>query len=258
MPKFKKIEYRIPNIDGIFESFVADVRVNAAGFFYCYIPEHVAAVINFSVVSRAVSQGENNQILIKSKEFGLLDKAIKEAAKILYEPEVEEIHVIRYKIAVSASVAVDEQGNVCPNSGWPTAKWLTSEAFGSCGPGNPQSLSIVACAMTKRIMKYPDGKQKVSYELYYAGGDHHGKTNPAELLNSWNKQIYNDSAKEIPYTDANALFFHRLLLGMTQLILMIQTATFEQDDLLKTIAKTQGNLLPDFSSSAQNSKGIFP
>ncbi|MGK9452237.1 hypothetical protein ACSSZE_13430 [Acidithiobacillus caldus] len=202
---------------------------------------------------RQGAKGSGHYILY-AKDYESLLAAIHKAIKETLEPEITETQVIRYRIDVDAAVAVDDQGNVCPNAGWPNAKWLTSEVFGRSHAGSPQSLSIQACAMTKKVIRYPGGKTEVKYTPFYAGGDHFGRENPAELLNAWNGHIYSDKAKEIPYTDENALFFHRLLLGITQLILAIQTATFEQKDLLATIAKCSNgnNLLPDLASSGKS------
>lgn len=247
MPKFKKVEYIIPNVEGKLEKFVADISINSDGLFYCGVDPHVANVIDTELVKRQNAPDKNGKIRIQAKEFEALDRAINKAAELLYAPIVEEFPVIRYKITVSASVAADVEGNIYPNASWPNAQWLTREIFGSCGPGQPQSLSVAACAMMKKISHYPDGKTKIDYTVYYAGGDHHGKSNPAELLNSWNKVTLHNDAKEIPYSDENALFFHRLLMGITQLIYMVQKATFEEKNLLETIKKSHGNLLPNLA-----------
>ncbi|MGK9452491.1 hypothetical protein ACSSZE_14735 [Acidithiobacillus caldus] len=252
MPKFKKVDFCFMNGE-VEESFSADIRINADGEFYCKVPNRIAELIFHAKSDRVFfRQGMDALDTLYAKDYESLLAAIRKAIKETLEPEITETQVIRYRIDVNASVAVDDQGNVCPNAGWPNAKWLTSEAFGRSPAGSPQSLSIQACAMTKKVIRYPGGKTEVKYTPFYAGGDHFGRENPAELLNAWNGHIYSDKAKEIPYTDENALFFHRLLLGITQIILMIQTATFEQKDLLATIAKcgNGGHLLPDLSPVA--------
>lgn len=250
MPRFKKVDFCFMNGE-VEESFIADVRINADGQFYCEVPGQIGELIRHAKLDRVFCayKADGHIQIIYAKDYESLITAIRNAIRETRKPEITETQVIRYRIDVNASVAVDDQGNVCPNAGWPNAKWLLSEAFGQSGAGSPQSLSVQACAMTKKVMRYPGGRTEVKYDLYYAGGDHHGQTNPAGLLNAWNGQIYSDKAKEIPYSDESALFFHRLLLGITQLILMIQTATFEQKDLLETIAKCSNgsNLLPDLS-----------
>ena len=80
----------------------------------------------------------------------------------------------------------------------------------------------------------------VSYSDYYAGGDHHGRSNPAGLLNSWWAVGVGDRPKEIPYSADAALFFHRLLQGMAEISRRIQEATFTQDRLVELIAKSNG------------------
>lgn len=254
MPKFKKVDFCFMNGE-VEESFSADIRINADGEFYCEVPGQIGELIYHAKPEKArvfYKMSGLDHYTLYAKDYESLLAAIRKAIKETMEPEITETQVIRYRIEVDAAVAVDDQGNVCPNAGWPNAKWLPSEVFGCSPAGSPQSLSIQACAMTKKVIRYPGGKTEVKYTPFYAGGDHFSRENPAELLNAWNGHIYSDKAKEIPYTDENALFFHRLLLGITQLILMIQTATFEQKDLLATIAKcgNGGHLLPDLSAVA--------
>ena len=70
-----------------------------------------------------------------------------------------------------------------------------------------------------------------------------GNQNPAQMLNSWTAFTLPDNAKEIPYTNEAALFFHNLMFGMAKISKQIQEATFQQNNLLELIESGTGNLL---------------
>jgi hypothetical protein len=223
------------------------IKVSAGGEFYCYLPEDYLPAVKDVFKQNWKKDGK---IRVYADTLAELETRIEKTIRINAEPEVFEEPVIRYNIESHVSFAEDSDGNVFPNTGFPDTKWNAKgdrELYGNHDSAKPcrggYSLRVGAQAMMKKTLVYGETK-RVKYSFYYKDGSHHDHDNPAELLNSWSSFSLPDNAKEIPYTDEAALFFHNLLLGMAQLSKKIQEQTFGQEKLLELIAKGH-KLLPE-------------
>jgi hypothetical protein len=187
---------------------------------------------------------------VSAKTFTALETLIKDALHKVLAPTITETPVILFNIESHVAFAEDEQGTIYPNAAFPGASWKLDRAmYGGHHAVEPApggySLIIGAKALLKRTYTYGD-KVKVEFESYYKDGTHHGRENPAQLLNSWSAMSLGKYPKEIPYSDEAAMFFYTLLMGMAKLSKQIQEATFSTENLLELIAKqSKGNLLPN-------------
>ncbi len=249
MPHFKtqKFSIHIPDIGHVGEK--VSIKINADGDFYCYLPDkYIFAVKD---VFKRDWQWKEDKIRIHSTTFAGLESSISAVIRINAQPEILEEPIIRYNIESHVSFAEDDAGNIFPNAGYPGAKWKHHSIEGMYGDHCSSKLAkggygliVGAKAVMKKTLTYGETK-KIKYEGYYKGGHHLTYENPAQLLNSWASIKLPDDAKEIPYTDEAALFFHNLMLGMSQLSKRIQEATFDQQNLLKLISEGSGLLLPE-------------
>lgn len=226
------------------EKFKISVDVN--GEFYANVPEYLADAFERVWPSRAAGC-----VRVDSRDLKDLERELVAAVAAFNKPEITRENVILYNIESHASFAEDEDGNIHPNAGPERFSWpqydRKRELYGNhhaCAPAvGGYSLKVGARALTKKTIKYRKGKSKVEYDAYYGqGGDHFGYTNPAEKLNSWCAMHVGENAKEIPYSDKAALFFHDLIMGMARLSQLIQESTFDQADLLSLI-ENDGRLL---------------
>lgn len=178
-------------------------------------------------------------------------RTLKQALKLHLTPEVAEELIIRYNIESHVAFAEDEQGNIYPSAAFDGANWIDhgteSKLYGGHHATEPAdggySLKIAAIAMLKITYHYGD-KKKFEYKRYYGEGDHHfEREHPAGLLNSWCSFSLPEDAKEIPYTDEAATFFHNLMFGMADLSRRIQHFASDKDRLLQLIASNNSLLL---------------
>lgn len=244
MPRFKKETFGAQNKAGSSVSLDVVINISADGEFYANLPDYL---LDAFADQRSWLGGRNSKHVggtfkVVEKTYEQLRQVIQNGLRKHLEPEVTETPVIRYNIESHVSFAEDEAGNIVPNAGFPGARWLNEDRklYGdhhatNRAPGG-YSLVIGARAMLKRTIRH-GANERVEYDNYYAGGSHHGHSNPAELLNSWCSMDLGKSPKEIPYTEKAALFFHSLLLGMATINRQEQMATFEQDNLLALIEK---------------------
>ena len=242
---YLKTEHVHAHNKAINASLKLKVYVSTDGQFYCSISEEY--------IESAIDAFKH-QIIPNNGKIKLFADSLEELKNKVYKtlanhinPEVSETPVILYNIESHVLFAEDKEGNIYPNSGFDGAEWAGDDKYGRHYANTPSpggySLTIGAVAYIKTTHKYGE-KEKIEYDRYYKDdGDHHGHDNPAELLNSWCSFSIPDDAKEIPYTDEAALFFHNLMLGMAKLSLMIQNSTFDQGELLKLIESGSNSLL---------------
>lgn len=221
MSKFKKVKYSLTNKAGYTLEFTADVRVDVKGWFYADLPNVLLPAFPESL-TRSARPAPEGRFIAMAPTFDALDIGIQTAAASVIEPEVEEVPVIRYSIGAQISYAETEDGTIFPNAGFPGAKWTAQERGSAEISGNSPakggySLTIGAKALMKQTTRYGD-KETIKYIPYYKGGSHLGQENPAQLLNSWAAFTLPENAKEIPYSDESALFFHGMLLSMAQMV----------------------------------------
>lgn len=264
MPKFKTLKIQHRNGAGVEDTLCVDVQLSSAGLFYANLPECLRVAFDGSLVVRS-PRTPSGLFKAESATLQALEDAIRSAYIAFMAPEVTEEPVIRYNIESHVSFAVDQDGKIVPNAGYPGATWV-ERGPASRGPGaalipsygdhhatsparNGYSLAIGARAMLRRTHRFGD-KTRVEYENYYKGGSHLSRDNPAQLLNSWAAMGLGDAPKEIPYTDEAALFFHRLLLGMAELSRRVQEATFTQERLTALIASSANGQLLGFAAPA--------
>ena len=100
----------------------------------------------------------------------------------------------------------------------------------------PYSLSI-SVGVFWRITRTLAGKTVVTYERVR----NEDKNSLEAILNGWQCFPRECQQKIIPYSDKAARFFISLIEGMCRLNYLVQTATFDEKDLLETINK--GTLL---------------
>lgn len=255
MPKVKSavIETSLGNGLGRAQENVT-YNVNTSGEFYCQLPENL---LTFFELNKCYSGGvtckknKAKKLAIYCSTLAGLEGILREALCAINKPTVTTEHVILYNIESHVSFAETPEGEICPNAGYPNAKWpllnsSTAKMYGDhhasqCASGG-YSLCIGAKAFTKITYRVGE-KVAVEYKRYYKEESNHGHSNPAQKLNSWTSFSLPDHAKEIPYTDEAALFFHNLMMGMAKLSKQIQEATFDQPSLLALIESSSGNLL---------------
>lgn len=162
------------------------------------------------------------------------------SASVAAEETIER--VIRYNVASHISFAEDSAGQIFPNAGWPGARWPIEDRalYGGHHATNPAkdgySLVVGAEAWDKRTIRRGD-HVKVVYEPIPEAHSHGGvdESEPLKLLNSWGCFKLPEDAKEMPYTPQAALFFHRLMLGMSELSRRVQTFMNDEQRLLAAI-----------------------
>lgn len=260
MPKLKKQPFSTRNKAGHTERIDVEIHVSASGRFYGYVPEFLLPSLDEKNIDQ--SGKASSGIKIEADTLAQLERVIQDALHKYATPEVVIEHVIRYNIESHCAFSFDDAGNIYPNGyfGENLKFSCNSNAFGGNMPYGEHhatsaakggfSLTIGAKAMTKTTTIYGD-KRQAEYSLYYKGGSHLGHDNPANLLNSWNSFRLPDDAKEIPYSDEAALFFHSMMMGIAQLNKKVQEATFGVENLQRMIANhaASGNLLVDMTSN---------
>lgn len=251
MPKLKTETVRATIGSGFATAWVkVDVYVNTSGEFYCPIPDKVLEYFsvggygNGSNPAIHCNFNKAQKLCLYCVELDPLLNLLRRALIDVNTPQVTETHVIRFCIKTKVTFALDADGQVFPNATYPGASWqnlrqvaLGESAYGMFSNHDGYTLCIGAKALT-RVEKRLGSKVVVDYERYYKGASHHGRENPAQKLNSWAGFDLPEDAKEIPYTDEAALFFHSIMLGMAKLCKQIQDATFNEDRLLETISKS--------------------
>ncbi|MGH0003520.1 hypothetical protein ACQU0X_25880 [Pseudovibrio ascidiaceicola] len=265
MPRLKKETLVIRPPNGLAPQTIEVVwYVNAGGEFYCKIPDKVLSYFEdhkkYSVGNGSVKSKRNNvgDLSLYSDGLIYLQKLLKEALTAVLQPTVIREHVIRYNIESHVMFALTSDDCVVPNSGYPDAEWpgrVADELYGGHNAHSRAqggySLTVGAVAMTKITSVVGDNKM-VDYDYYYKDGCHLGRTNPAEMLNSWKGFELPRNPKEIPYSDEAALFFFDLMLSMANLSKRIQEATFNQASLLQEIERKAKSLItPNPSLLAQ-------
>lgn len=269
MPRLKKHTFHARNSAGHIERLEVEFHVDTSGRFYSNLPEHLRAPLasghaGGALIDLRARRAPEGFFRVSANTLEELEHAIGAALEAYIAPEVTEEPVIRYNIESHASFAEDADGNICPNAGWPGAKWADDgstidqngrerareygKRYGGHHTANPAEggygLVIGAKAMVKRTMRFGE-RETVEYLPYREGDPADDPENdPAALLNSWTAMSLGDSPSEIPYSDEAALFFHSLLLGMAELSRRIQSQTFGTERLLALIAShSTGNLL---------------
>ena len=246
MPNFKKEKIRFQIDSGLPTTTIdVDIKIDSGGDFYCYVDEEyeLAASAAFKGVCLIYKNNGKvkGKIKVEAETYSKLKSCLYNMLDIHCKPEITEEYVIRYNIESHVSFAADKQGNIFPNAGYKGAKWADINDEGMYGKHHSASpseggysLTIGAEALVKKTISY-GGKCNIEYDHYYKDGDHHGHDNPAEILNSWCSLRLPENAKEMPYTDEAAMFFHNLMLGMARLSKLIQESTFDEKKLMKCI-----------------------
>lgn len=251
MPRLKK-DYILLRTEPQLIQINYIVHVNSSGEFYCAVPEELKDYLHENInnnwiwtsMSHPSKKWNAYARSLEDLKMGLTD-----AAKKVFEPKIEETNVILYNIESRIAFATDSDGKIFPNSGYPGASWPKDgdrNKYGNISVPRPSQdgyqLIIGAKAYSKRTISYGE-VEKIKYEPYYGeGGNHLGKNNPAEILNSWTSFSLNkDNVSEIPYSDEAAIFFNELMLGMAKISKIIQDNTFDKNNLLNII--NSGNKL---------------
>ena len=245
MPRLKAETYLIQGKAGNDLCLKLDINISADGIFYATVPDNFRDAFAQHLVTASRLSRAANTIRIEAPTLEELNRIIRDGLKRHMEPEITETVVIRYNIESHVSFAVDDNGTIFPNAAFPGARWpFADDRFGSHSATRTSSggysLTIGAKAQIKCIFRHGEN-ERVEYEPYYAGGSHHDREHPAQLLNSWCSFSLGGKPREIPYSDKSALFFHGLMLSMAALSRQVQEATFAEEDLLALIEK-QGEL----------------
>jgi len=244
MPRLKKQAFSTHNKAGHTESINVEIHVSADGQFYGYVPEYLLPSLDAKNIDL---RGKATGVKVVASTLDEFEQVVQSALYKYATPELVVEHVIRYNIESHSAFAFDDAGNIYPNGYFgDNLKFSCSKnAFGGSLPYGKHhatsaaksgfSLTVGAKAMTKTTTIYED-KRRVSYSNYYKDGSHLGHDNPANLLNSWHSFSLPDDAKEIPYSDEAALFFHSMMMGIAQLNKKVQEATFGIENLQRMIA----------------------
>lgn len=241
MPKLKTLELQSQYIAGLKQITVkVTLYVNAEGKFYCEVPEVLQNCFDMSRVGWGDSpffHDRRGRICMKDSSYVALVGSLQKALDDIARPEEIREKVICYYIESKGSFAIDSKGNIVRDlTGNVDAHWFDkiSNMYGCMA--SPYSLSIAA-GVYWRITRSLAGKNAVTYELVHS----EDKNSPDYILNNWNCCPKELEQKIIPYSDKAAKFFISLIEGMCRLNYLVQTATFEEKDLLETINK--GTLL---------------
>ena len=247
MPKFKTVEFIAQNSAGAVDKISIDIDISADGTFYAHVPEKLRVSFDEERI-RPRARNRVGFFVTSAPTLAEITAAIKEAHVDFMRPTVKEEPVILYNIESHVSFAVDGDGKIFPNAGFPDAKWADGEdkTYGghhACrrAPGG-YSLIVGAKAMMKKTTTY--GKNvSVSYSSYYKGGSHLVHENPAQLLNAWCSMDLPEEASEIPYSDEAAMFFFGLLQSMAELNRRVQEFTNTPEKLALAISRNAGMLM---------------
>ena len=241
MPKLKTLELESQYIAGLKQiSLKVTLYVNADGEFYCEVPEALQDCFDMSSVGwgdSAFFRDRRGRICMKDSSYGALVGSLQNALDEIARPNEIREKVICYYIESQGSFAIDSAGGIHRDlTGNVDAQWFdkTSNSFGCMA--TPYSLSIAA-GVYWRITRSLAGKTVVTYDLVR----NEDKTSPDYALNDWRCYPRECEQKVIPYSDKAAKFFVSLIEGMCRLNYLVQTATFDEKDLLTTIEK--GTLL---------------
>lgn len=260
MPKVCEEYVRGERILGEFPLFwIARISVDADGWFYCYVPPSILPAISRSLMKR-FSVSDNLRRKKKPHCFGApalnqLTAFLHEATALASKPEEVRTNIIAYNLESHVSFAEQPDGTIVPNAGFPDAKWSTMENRGPYGGHHAQrqadggyAMIVGAKALTKIVRTCGD-KSETTYERYYGldedgdPNDHFEKEHPAGLLNSWACFSLPGTAKEMPYTDEAALFFHNLMLAMAHMQRQIQSMVADEAAFIE-LANSGHALLP--------------
>ncbi|MCP4492742.1 MAG: hypothetical protein GY820_36370 [Gammaproteobacteria bacterium] len=232
-----KTEHIHACVKGNHKTIPTKIMVNAGGEFYCNVPEYL---YGSTLGVRTLFRRHQDKYKVFAKSLDDLVSGIEQALRDYLDPTTTEENVILYNIESHISFAENPDGDVFPNASFEGAEWRhhDDERYGGHSASNlaknGYSLIIGAKAMTKTTHVHNDF-EKVEYLPYCMKGIHLESDRPARLLNSWCGFALPKDAKEIPYTDEAALFFHDLMLGMARLSQAIQGHVFDQQDLLNVI-----------------------
>lgn len=246
MPHFKRVEFIAKNDAGAFDKFSVSVEIRASGTFYAHVPEKLRVAFPEDHID--LPERERRGFFVTSAvTFKDLVSVIEKAHEEFMRPTVKEEPVIRYNIESHVSFALDKEGRIFPNAGFPGAQWPRKDkSYGEHHASNPSkggySLVVGARALLKKTTAYGDNSE-VQYRLYYKGGSHLDHDNPAQLLNSWAALDLPEDALEMPYSDEAAMFFYELLRGMAELNRRIQEFTNTPEKLALAISRHSGKLL---------------
>lgn len=241
MPKLKTLELQSQYIAGLKQITVkVTLYVNAEGKFYCEVPEVLQNCFDMSRVGWGDSpffHDRRGRICMKDSSYVALVGSLQKALDEIARPEEIREKVICYYIESKGSFAIDSKGNIVRDlTGNVDAHWFDkiSNMYGCMA--SPYSLSIAA-GVYWRITRSLAGKTVVTYELVR----NEDKASSDYALNEWRCYPREREQKVIPYSDKAAKFFISLIEGMCRLNYLVQTATFDEKDLLATIEK--GTLL---------------
>ena len=250
MTTFKRVKFIANNKAGAVDTFTTRIEITADGIFYARIPRRLRVAFSDDDVNnlrRHRSIGE--YFTVSAATFNELKGMIEKAHREAITPTVKKEPVILFNIESHVSFATNKDGKIFPNAGFPGASWHVTtddKTYGEHHACNPSaggySLTIGAKAMLKKTATYGD-KSQVEYDYYYKDGDHRGRENPAELLNSWCSMLLPEDAREMPYSDEAAMFFFNLIQGMAELNRRIQEFTNTQKKLIETIQRNSNVLM---------------
>lgn len=257
MAKIKTAQFRqkIGNKPGMDVTVNLTISVNTKGEFYFKLPELLEPIYKGASKPDSCYVRTNT---VFSKSLEMLESGVYSALRTIANEQVviKVEHVICYNIKSDVSFALDAEGSVQPNAGYPGAYWpKDDERYGSHYASRPcvGGYSLVVGAMAyEKTTKIFAGQEDVTYTRWHGkNGSHLGNKNPAERLNSWTSFTLPEKCREIPYSDEAAEFFFNLMHGMAQLSRLIQENTFCQQKLLETIAQSTGSNLLGFSNQKQ-------
>ena len=247
MKTFKKATFSHENRAGSSDEFTTIIYITSSGKFFAHVPDKFRIAVGDGQIDFDIRKREGFFVLSAST-FRELEREIEKAHSDFLKPTVTRENVIRYNIESHVSFWVNKDGTIAPNghAGDDGGGWASDESFGGHGacdiPEGGYSLTIGAQAVTKKTTSY--GKESsVEYDRYYKGGSHLEGDNPAELLNSWCSFSLPDDAREMPYSDEAALFFHGLMQSMAELNCRLQKFTNTPKKIEDTIRNASGRFL---------------
>jgi hypothetical protein len=249
--RWKSVEFHAQNDAGAVDKLTVTFNIAADGKFYANVPIRLKSSFEERYVTyNPRVSGEH--FTVSAPTFAELEKAIKRAHDLLLKPKITEEFVIQYNIGSNVSFAVNADGKIFPNAGYPGARWLTEKEmrknYGDHDASNRASggysLTVGAKAMIKKTIAYGENVS-YEYDLYYKGESHLGHKNPAQKLNSWTSFSLPDNAKEMPYTDEAAMFFYGLMMSMAELNRRIQEFTNTPEKIALAIQRHSNLLMLD-------------
>lgn len=240
--------------------FTYDIYVTQDGLFTTTLPEEAAkALEGMGVDLKTNSRRGSKPGYFAAKTVEELVKRVQAVADEAVTRElVKEEIVLKYAIDTRCSYVLDKKGRPAPNGYWAgnkngeSADWRNGTQEGSSHQNaSPWGLSVYVAAFVKKTYRYKSGNEKVEEETW---SDEENRFSAPKLVypRYWlcRLEAYismgdlgSGEIKEVPYTEAVAAFFVRLMENLAMMNEMIK-GRLEPEAIMKLAAGGKNLLGP--------------